>query len=275
MNFSGVWMNMTRPLRRMGLLLGAVILFSPLCRLQALDLGTVTYVGEGANTSYLVIDWGGEGQSFVWGYKWNGTTQTTLNMLTAIAASDTRLYLNIQDVTLLTGAQKAVYGLGFNVTGSESPFNTTPIGIEEGSANDPGNFYAEGWEVSGFWNVYKFTGSEANGYSPYDANGTPVWTERYEAAQGDEGIPIPYTGTECYNPNDLISENLLQDQTWKGFTFAKATVDSETGEKSPGLNVAPSNPVAAPEPSAVALVVLGAFTLLASRRVRVGRKIED
>lgn len=65
--------------------------------LLALSLAAFTrddihyWVGEGANRCAVVIDWGGEGRSLAWGYKWRGTCTNLAEVVQRIVHEDPRL----------------------------------------------------------------------------------------------------------------------------------------------------------------------------------------
>jgi hypothetical protein len=144
------------------------------------DAGPVTsfndilfWTGSGSNEAALVLDWQGNStldNSLAWGFRWDGPAKT-LDMLTAIVATDSRLYAKIGDVG---GFGIGVFGLGYDANNDgefaiddgtsfdEQGFaNTEPAdGAQSINAED---FYEEGWFVSGFWQYGVGTGNPFDG----------------------------------------------------------------------------------------------------------------
>ncbi len=84
------------------------------------DASKVRYfVGEGSNTSYLIIDWRDAkgAQKLVWGYRYDGEDKTGEAMLRAVAKSDPRFYLLIMGGTQYGSA---IGGLGFDLNGNKN-----------------------------------------------------------------------------------------------------------------------------------------------------------
>jgi hypothetical protein len=134
------------------------------------------WVGSGANQAALVLDWNGNittDNSLAWGYRWDGATPKTLDMVTAVVSADPRLYARIGPVG---GFGIAVIGMGYDAN-NDGEFGITPSieFNEQGIANsgpsdggvsaDPGDWYAEGWFVSGFWQYGVATGNPFAGGS--------------------------------------------------------------------------------------------------------------
>lgn len=92
--------------------------------LLALSLAAFTrddihyWVGEGANRCAVVIDWGGEGRSLAWGYKWRGTCTNLAEVVQRIVHEDPRLgsdaklaafSYDVEDVHLSRSKATALY----------------------------------------------------------------------------------------------------------------------------------------------------------------------
>lgn len=134
------------------------------------------WVGSGANQAALVLDWNGNittDNSLAWGFRWDGATPKAVDMVTAIVSADPRLYARMGPVG---GFGIAVIGAGYDAN-NDGEFGITPSitfneqgiansGPSEGSVSvDPGDWYAEGWFVSGFWQYGVGTGNPFAGGS--------------------------------------------------------------------------------------------------------------
>src|SRR4051794_4884183 len=119
------------------------------------------WVGSGANRSALVIDWAENSTdppALVWGYRWDGAKHGN-DMLLAILSDDPRLFAKLGGPT---ANPDKVYGLGYDANNNRQfavtgdPVDFDPRGIaftdppDQGTASDPGDYYAEGWYL-GFW----------------------------------------------------------------------------------------------------------------------------
>ncbi len=139
-----------------------------------------TWVGSGANEAALVIDWNDaiSPQVRVWGYRFDGTA-TAWDMFMAVVAADSNLYTVIDSQT---GFGPALFGVGYDEdsdgfgitdgsafdTDGVSDLNTDPLSTDNGSslaslvddatANDSDDHYAEGWFSNGFWVHFESTG---------------------------------------------------------------------------------------------------------------------
>jgi hypothetical protein len=194
------------------------------------------WVGSGANSAALVIDWndGKSAESLLWGYRWDGSA-TGLDMFQAVVNADSRLFAHLSTFSFGT----SILGIGYDLN-NNGAFGVTPslnfdaggLVVEAGSGNaldarvatDNADHFIEGWN-SGFWAYYtKGASSEA-------------WASA-SAGAGDR---------------------VLVNGAWDGFSFALNFSGPEPGE-----------PFAAvvPEPSALALLFLGAGTLLFLRKRR-------
>jgi hypothetical protein len=125
------------------------------------------WAGSGSNEAGFVVDWG-SGNSFAFGYRWNGTA-TGADMLQALANANVGLYATVQNYGGSIGL--AVYGMGYDLN-KYGQFGTMPAlsfvnGIaaltsasqtnDSRTASDPGDLYTEGWFTSGYWADWTFT----------------------------------------------------------------------------------------------------------------------
>jgi hypothetical protein len=134
------------------------------------------WVGSGANQAALVLDWNGNittDNSLAWGFRWDGATPKTVDMVTAIVTADPRLYAKMGPVG---GFGIAVIGAGYDANNDgqfaiddDTFFDERGIassGPEDGAVSvDPGDWYAEGWFVTGFWQYGVATGNPFDGGS--------------------------------------------------------------------------------------------------------------
>lgn len=217
-----------------------VLFFSQAVTVRAFDESTVTnWTGTGTNVSYMVIDWGTD-ESLVWGYRWSDTA-TTYDMMTSIATADSRLLLHFQDDTQWG---HFLFALGYDAENNGTGFTLGTPGVvtETGHANDSNNYYHEGVET-GFWAFYTYAGNVA---SPSDD---------------------PYSGGIWSGSMVGVDSAILANNSWSGFTFSS---DTDTWS-----SVEPSLPIAAeavPEPSSIALMMLGASCLLIGTRLQAKKK---
>jgi hypothetical protein len=176
------------------------------------------WAGSGTNRAALVIDWkdGKAPQSFVWGYRWNGTNTGGLDMLKAVVAADSRFFAHLGQF----GWGTAILGIGYDLNHSGAfavnpslAFDAGGLVIDTGATNandarvpsDSADHFIEGWNT-GFW-AYYLKDSATNAWS--------------SAMTGVDG-------------------RVLTDGAWDGFSFAAGFVSSEPGEPVPAL----SNPFA-------------------------------
>lgn len=235
-------------------LCGAIAIFTllPIRRIQAAPItgfDDIDYwVGSGTNQAALVIDWndGVSPVSLAWGFQWDGAA-TGWEMLTAIAAADSRLTLVVHPDF------DAVFGLYYDVTGANVGFVAgTPGGPEDGTANNPGDHYAEGWS-SGFWEYSVFGGDFS-----YDIYGGPPDYNYIGSGTYDVAGSPNYPGTwESGNIGSGSRE--LADGYWDGLSFAPNFVSQSIDQ-----------PVAAaiPEPTTFLLTALAGGLFVLRRRSR-------
>lgn len=172
---------------RRNLLLRALTLMALMvCRATALEsFDDINFwVGSGANQSALVIDWDGTSttdNSLTWGYRWDGSAKG-IDMVTAVAAADPRLYLRIGPINGNLGV--GVFGIGYDANNDGEfaagidtnedqildefvEFDATGIANTEPSDGftslDPEDWYGEGWFISKFWNYGIATSSPFDG----------------------------------------------------------------------------------------------------------------
>lgn len=122
------------------------------------------WVGQGPDEAALVIDWndGLTPASLVWGYRWDSATSspTGEDMLRAIAAGDSRMYLQLGPYGSDTAAH-TVYGLGYDL--AHDGFAYVAGANDTGHAADAADHFQEGWKYAGYWRYY--IGSESAGWS--------------------------------------------------------------------------------------------------------------
>ena len=120
------------------------------------------WVGSGSSSAALAIDWNGDSssdESYVWGYRWEGSTNGA-EMLVEVISADERFYAKLGEVA---GLGTAVVGLGYdqnddgqfelteNTFFDDRGINISSLSDGENSA-DSEDFYAEGWFL-GFWHL--------------------------------------------------------------------------------------------------------------------------
>jgi len=212
------------------------------------------YWGTGSNQSALVVSWndGTATHTLAWGFRWDGTAPTLFDTLTSIAAMDPRFFLRIDSATNygpslfgigyqtgsaafgITGAQNTVgdpvtpvFTDGVNDTNTDPLTTQAPFSSITATATNSSDYYEEGWNDNGFWNLY-FSGTDPFTTVPGNAYPT-TWTAAWVGAG---------------------SVNLVDDG-WYAFSFAPNFVDTL-----PGAAVA-----AVPEPGSVALILFAAGVL--------------
>lgn len=131
-------------------------LFTPVfSSLLALSLAAFTrddihyWVGEGANRCAVVIDWGGEGRSLAWGYKWRGTCTNLAEVVQRIVHEDPRLgsdaklaafSYDVEDVHLSRSKATALYSAVNGAYGTWrffGPFSEIPQMVSTASSIKP------------------------------------------------------------------------------------------------------------------------------------------
>jgi hypothetical protein len=134
------------------------------------------WVGSGANQAALVLDWNGNittDNSLAWGFRWNGPTPKAADMVTAIVTADPRLYAKMGPVG---GFGTAVFGAGYDANNDgefaiddDTYFDERGIASSEpadgAQSVDSGDWYAEGWFATGFWQYGVATGNPFAGGS--------------------------------------------------------------------------------------------------------------
>ena len=195
----------------------------------------MNWTGTGSNEAAVVIDWndGKTPESIAWGYRWNGVA-TGLQMLQAVDLADPRLVVfTVNDPSF--GA--IVYGMGYDLNNNGGTFTPGTPGdatTEDGSASDPGDHYAEGFDTK-YWAYYN----------------------------SDNGSPYGGGGAWAYG-NDGASTRVLVNGSWDGWSISDASFDAPV----------PDFPTAAaasvPEPSTGWVLGLGGVVLLIAARRGVG-----
>lgn len=127
--------------------------------LLALSLAAFTrddihyWVGEGANRCAVVIDWGGEGRSLAWGYKWRGTCTNLAEVVQRIVHEDPRLgsdaklavfSYDVEDVHLSRSKATALYSAVNGAYGTWrffGPFSEIPQMVSTASSIKPDAVY--------------------------------------------------------------------------------------------------------------------------------------
>lgn len=194
------------------------------------------WAGSGNNRAALVIDWnsGSNPESFVWGYRWDGTA-SGLDMIQAVVAADPRLHAHFSDFSF----GRSLLGIGYDLNNDGAfavdpalSFDSSGLAIGSGSANandartatHPADLYREGWN-SGFWAYY------------LKSDGSEDWSSAL-------------TGS---------ADRTLLDGAWDGYSFAAAFNSS-----------APDTPAVAaiPEPAPLSLLLAGFITFSLHTRTR-------
>jgi hypothetical protein len=249
---------MPRLRRFHGIALAILLTFTQLGRATVASFDDIQFwAGAGAtatNRAAIVIQWNlGSGPdytptSLVWGYGWNSGSPTGWDALTAIVAEDPRLALEEHP------SFEAVFGMFYDAVNDGSGFDPgIPDdlgGPEDGHANNPVNPYQEGW-FSGFWNYYVFAGS-----FDYDIYGGPPDYEYLGTGHYDVAGSPNYSNVSWFAAPIGAASRDLVNGAWDAWSFAPGFEDQSI-----------ATPTAAvPEPSIVALLVLGLGLLLWRRK---------
>lgn len=173
------------------------------------------YVGEGPNTSYLIVEWCDRkgAEKLVWGYRYSEANGE--KMLKDIAAADPRFFLMVQDGTQYG---TAIGGMGFDLNGNNALGLVTEDGTKmavndnglvatEGygfdgiTATDPTDHWYSGW-YNGFWSYWVASSpTEELAFSNYGATGRQLsdgsvdyWyvSPLYEDDDNEFAPPSPY-----------------------------------------------------------------------------------
>lgn len=206
---------------------------------NALGFADITnWTGTGANQSALVIDWndGRADSSVVWGYRWDGSA-TGEQMLRAIVDANRDLYIKVSEPTqfgvILFGAGLDRDHDGFGISSGQPFINGVAVAdydsADGSTAIDSNDSYREGWNT-GYWSYW---GAEGNGILP--------------------------TASEWSYPGAGMTDRLLRNGSWDGWSFDDF---SGTYESTPSVPT-PAAPV--PEPMTLGALTVG---LLAFARRR-------
>lgn len=226
--------NQTRPLA-LTIAIAAALTTSQTTLAVSLD-DIQLWAGSGNNRAAVVIDWnsGSNPESFVWGYRWDGTA-SGIDMIQAVVAADPRLHAHFSDFSF----GRSLLGIGYDLNNDGAftvdpalSFDSSGLAIGSGSANandartatDSADLYREGWN-SGFWAYY------------LKSDGSEDWSSAL-------------TGS---------ADRTLLDGAWDGYSFAAAFNSS-----------VPDSPVVAaiPEPAPLSLLLAGFLTFGLHTRTR-------
>lgn len=249
---------------------------------RAISLDDVQFwTGTGTNRAALVIHWSAPEvrnnttvpnpvaeKSLVWGYRWNGTTNTAEDMFNAIVAADHRLF-----VTKSQPGQfgTSIYGIGYDLNNNgvfgvrigtnvlaENAFTNGEHAFDSedpdaGQSLDPGDLFWSGF-FGPSWEVWQEQG-ESGGFTNSPNRGTDTyWTST---------DPM-FFSTGFHGQWDLtfgLGSITLNDGTWVGFSVARGGLnfsdDTDPGTVAYDLHKqAPLPPEAAATNSAYAFQVV-------------------
>lgn len=212
---------------------GSVLSFVAPAADAAVGFDDITFwAGGGENRAALVVDFndGKTHESLVWGYRWDGAARGE-DMFAAIVAADPLLFAKRKAFSW----GNANLGIGYDADGDGFAISdgTTfdAAGIAAGSENQADG--ATSVDADDHYREGWFTG-----YFAYYTAGTN-----------------PYAGGAWVESQVGPGDRALADGAWDGLSFAPDFVGSLPGE-----------PVAVPEPTAVAGVLAAAGFVLARRR---------
>lgn len=201
---------------------------------QQLDAAKVKYfVGEGDNTSYLMIDWcdGKGAQNLVWGYRWDDEDAATGEMmLRDIAKADPRFYMLVYGETQY-GA--AIGGLGFDLNGNQQVglqkaggeqfpvdedglVHTSQYDFDDYMPIDSTDHWASGWYSNGYWSYWTAENlSTEPGYSGVGATGRKLvdGSLDYWYFSSLTGEPAPLADYYFYVPEPVTGVALPDEIT--------------------------------------------------------------
>ena len=194
------------------------------------------WTGTGSNSSVLAIQWvtatdiehpaDNEIHFLAWGYKWDNPAPKGINMITAIAQKDPRLYV------VLASEWGGIVIKGFAYDGD----NDGKICIRNGSSTvlTQDNF------TNG---VYMASSSQSfDGLTTSDPEDLWMggWMEAYATYWlGSEGVNIPSSFTYS---NDLVSGRTLANNSWDAWTFSTINSAEVNVDPKPNLmKAAPNN----------------------------------
>lgn len=233
-----------------------------------IDPAKVKYVaGEGANTSYLIVDWcDGKGvQKLVWGYRYDdGDEATGETMLRAIAKADKRFYLLVMGGTQYGSA---IGGLGFDLNndgnnglkkddGTTYPVNednlvfTSDYDFDDYSPIDGTDHWCSGWYANGYWSYWVaesadedlgYSGVGATGrkladgsvdqwiFSSFSGSGAPE-SDYYVYLNSEKGLSVPDEMTVRMSDNNGVIPVALNLQGGKQNYAVSWTIQNEEGK---------------------------------------------
>lgn len=139
--------------------------------LAAFTLDDIHYwVGEGANRCGVVIDWGTQGRSLAWGYKWRGSCTNLAEVVQRIVHEDPRLgsdarltafFYDVEDVHLSRSRAAALFS-AVNGTGGTwrffGPFSEVPETVSSASSINPEAVYP----LQKQWFVLRYAASDGS-----------------------------------------------------------------------------------------------------------------
>ena len=207
------------------------------------------WYGSGANESALVIDFndGGAMQSFVWGYRWDGT-KSGADMIIEIAAADPRLSIT-------------------NFGDGSGGFFLSSITYNDGSTihtQTNGDFA----DTAGLTDYLSWGYYLAGGFSGDDVNNGVADGNLLAVAGGGSSLPGSWAASQFGASRISFTGDwgrILADGSWDAWSFGQVDGSFEH-LAAPG----PEQPTSAvPEPSSALLVILGLLvaTRHAKRRV--------